>query len=535
MDQQSPAGRCLTRLVKEIGVETFADLGPDDQVTYAPQPNAFQRKLPNGEAMRVYERENAVHKAAIAETGAAERVEQGGFFSELIHPYTTSFYQYKETSLSVRRQDLSIVVELRLTDGGYSRVFINATQLNAGSVPDALAKQPGQYDASSLEQELGKAAMAMFSGQGDKPQVSVETQALMMDPVANEPLSLLGSRWLLASANALGRNVVALMSDEMYLLSLVALSQGQQKYASMWTMVPQIGKPYEIAIDDRWLTMRPADRAEVRSQRIDRAKWKALIGSLPPGRSAGLDEYAGYAALSDNELMVFVAMLPAMFADQAISIDTLGRRDLLDTMRVYAGLTVTQRKAARTDYVEVPIARLDARTARAARRIVFAEDSLLAQGREQPDWRSPGLVRYPGWEKDKASRLLGAGVPRGSVLRVRVLETDLLYSRPTTGARPGSGMTPEDLGRSKAMNEFYPQSLSVDVGFVCSAKAQQLLLEFEFPGIGYLYRRGQVDLLPREMVYAPVTDLSKEVQARIEAAYKSAAAEYRKAKGGGGE
>jgi hypothetical protein len=120
------------------------------------------------------------------------------------------------------------------------------------------------------------------------------------------------------------------------------------------------------------------------------------------------------------------------------------------------------------------------------------------------------------------------------MVRLYVVEREVLYPRPPgPGYRP-LGHTPDEYGHQRAYSESRNVGQQHDYGYATLATADQLIVEFEFPGIGFVYRNLQHDRVPRNAEYKPIKDLPEAVRTAIETSYKATAEMIRKSGGGGG-
>ena len=529
----APTMRLLVRIIKEIGVEKIVDLGDDGRVTYVFDPNAFQRKLPMGPAFQMYEKEHAVHKALFEQGIYGDLAPDIGYYSDLVSPYTgRSFNPQQKTSLICERTEMGLTVTLQIEKGGRARATINANEFQTQYIPEELRKLEGKYEPTPIETEIASKAALLFGGGGaGSATVDQQTAAVLRDPVANEPLSVLGSRWITDTSKALGKNCVALLSDEMYFVPFACIAQGNSSYAYMWSILPQIDKVYDIKLEEIWFTVVPSRRVEVRTDRIDREKWGGLLRAGRPGSPMTLEHTAGFASLSDNEITVIISVLPAVLTGLDVSLDAFTRNGV-DALRLFGGLTAAQQKAARNGGTEVPLAGLNARMSRAARRIVFGANSSVTKDKIVVDWESGQYFFGRGVENDP-DKLLGQGAPNGSIVRLYVVEREVVYPRPPGPGYRAQGYTPDEYGRQRAFSESRNVGQETDYGFAIVAKADQLIVEFEFPGIGFVYRNLQHDRVPRNAEYKPIKDLPEAVRTEMETSYKATAEMIRKSGGGG--
>ncbi|MCH8980366.1 MAG: hypothetical protein IH945_14170, partial [Armatimonadetes bacterium] len=534
LNKQAPLVRCMVRLVQEIGFERLADVPSGETVQYVASPNAGQRQLPNGSAMQLWQKENEIQRVALEQTLALDRLGEGAYYSPHISLYRDRLPLQIETMLSVNRgsQD-GFQVRLNIEGlGSYSLMVPVASETM--TLPDALARQEGKYTPTALEKAMGEQAFLIFGG-GEETSVTPvpEIAEVLADPVANESLSILGSGWIMASAKQLGKNLVAVLSDEASIAPVMVLGQKQTNYSNFWNVMNQMGRGYRVSLDDKWLTMYPKAAGEVRSERVDRVKWRALIRSHVKGDPPSLEEIAGFAALSDNTIAMIIAMLSITFVYGDLpSLDAINDGDI-DVLRIYGRLNPQQKMQARKRGVELPLSGLAANMVGPARRIVFNRNARVEEKPREDFWDGTTAYYVPG-DQSNSSRLLGGGLPQGSLMRVVVLSHELLYERGDPDRRI-RGVTIDQLALKVATAEASPERIQPVRGLFAVARADLVVIEFEFPEVGFIYARSQVDMVPKNAVYRPIADLPEHLTTQLEAAK----AHYRelfkrRAKGGGG-
>jgi hypothetical protein len=536
LEARGPMARLLTRLLKEIGAEAIAELEEGERAQWVERPNPRQRQLPQGQAFAQFKVENEIYKEALMRSGALDRLgEEGMMSSSLLHPYMPRHMQESRTMLTVTRRRNYFSVRLELGDAGQVNEAITPDRRTPDGMPKELSEQQGEYEATAVEKELGRAAAVIFGGRGEPVPVGAEAVRVLNDPVANEPLTVFGSKWLLDASKGLGRNLVAVVSDDSYLASLFVASQGTLGYATFWQVLPQMGTGYNVALDEKWLTIYPKDAAAVREQRLDREAWRRAIARLKPGQSAGLEDYAAYASLSSDENHVMIATLPAMFLGHGIEMENMLSGANLEALRLYGGLTALQQKAARNGGAELLLSRLPAPMERAATRIVFEENGRINANRKPVGWGSPNTYEFDRENSDPMVAL-ARGYPPASVVRLYVLRDDVVHQQDEAGNSWAEGVLPDAIAQMIVGAEVWPEAYANRRAMYAVAPAEQLLIEFEFTNLGYKTHRIQVDFLPKDAVYRPLAELPEAVRNEIEAGVKKYRELYKNVRrdGGGG-
>ncbi len=531
VNQGSPLHRLMTRLLREIGPAALADVGDTGEAHYVLDPSPGLRRLPNGQAFRVFEQENAVHKKAFAAVSFERDPSRGMFYSSLVSPYAQNFWSTRETRLTVSKGDGYISIQLSVKDLGQESATITSGPRDGSSLPKELTSQPGEYVATPMEKSIANSVMVVFGGEGARTTIPEDVARVFLDPVENEPLTVYGSRWMLESAKGLGKNIVALLSDECSWMAIASIAQGRSTYSQMWTILPQLDLGFTATVDEKWVTLRPTDAGSVRNDRVDREKWRAIIRSGFGKTEATLEQYAAYAALTNRDILVMLSMVPAAITGQPINPDSAMRMEQMDVYRLYGRITPAQQALARQGGVELMLSGLTPGQAYPARKIVFGRYASVAQSAGSRGWDMADAYGERT-EATDPNRLLGGGAPNGSKVRIYVLENDLYYARPQGQYRSYNGMTLEQYANNKARFDTRPQEYDPDYGFIATGKAEQIVVEFEFPGIGYVTKRVQLDRVNRDTIFKRISELPEDVQKEFDALYKKALERY---KGIGGE
>ena len=156
LGDHAPLARCLYRLMRTIGVANLADVPKGEDVQYVLNPNASQRQLPRGNALRLFEQENALHKSVLEESGILDRLEGNAYYSPLTAPYWRSPVKREPTMLSVLRNEGTFQIWLRIGGVGRYTTYVSVRQSAGAKLPDELTKQAGEYSPTPIEKKMGE-------------------------------------------------------------------------------------------------------------------------------------------------------------------------------------------------------------------------------------------------------------------------------------------------------------------------------------------------------------------------------------------
>lgn len=532
-NQDSPLARLLTRLVKEIGPANIVDVGETGEQRYGIGGGLGQKAFPNGQAMRLFEQENEVHKQVFEQMSGLLAGLNETYYSSLISPYKNKFFGAEETRLTVTKRPGYFMLALNVNGVGTEQSSITMVPRDGSSMPNELVRQEGEYQPTPMEKELSQVVLAVFGGGGAPPNVSNEVATVLTNPVDNEPLSIYGSPWILESTKKLGRNAVVVLSDEASWVAIATMAMGRSTFSQLWTMLPTMERGYVATLDDKWLTLRPADRSKTRSDRVNREQWRTVIRSYR-GKPSSLEQYGAYAALSENDTLVMLSMVPAVVTGQDIDLEMLQRSDSINVFRLYGRLTAGQQASARRGGVEFQVSSLPEPLANCARTIAFSSGGRIVPESRSSIWENASLYSVSEKNVDPVTAL-ARGVPAGSRMRVSVIGQRLYYPKPSDQFRNVNGMTAEDLGSQKAWAEVGPpQDFGRDFNFIAVGDAEQIVVEFEFTGLGFLTRRAQLDRVNKNTVFMRIDELPAADRDKVSEAYRKAMERYKNRGGTGG-
>jgi hypothetical protein len=336
---------------------------------------------------------------------------------------------------------------------------------------------------------------------------------------------------LLQASKALNRNIVALLSDDAVWASVATAARGPSTFSQMWTVLPQMDKGYEFAVDDKWITLVPSRPVQVRSERVNREDWKRLINTRIGDNK--IETLAAYAILSDNDLLVMLATIPGVLTGQDIDPESIQQGDRLDALRIFGYMSLVHQKSARNGGAQLALTQLSNKQMKYARKLVFGSRTSLVSEPQEDKWGQADVYQEKVSETDPTVRL-ARGTPNGSVLNVYIVDKTLLYQRPQSENYRTSGYSVESIASNMAAAQIYPEHNWGDFSVLGAAKAEQLVLEFAFPGVGVVYSRVQFDFARKDMVYVRPNELPEPLRSQLDAAVKRQLEIYRKAKDGGG-
>lgn len=506
MNEMSPAARYVARLCKEIGYETIVDTGEFGVVEYVPRPGQLQRALGHGESLRQFQVETQTLLNSIDPATRLEAAKYGletSLFSPFSDPDQTP---YLFDALRVRRTERFIHLAYYSKESGdYDALYWIRDRKPIG-IAQELLEQHGKYEPTAMETALvDYLSRRLKSDYGAHLEIDPALAMALRDPVASDPLDVFGSRWILGSAKSLGKNVVALLADDAYLVSCDSMSKNMYDFRAMWSALGTSGGGYTGTSDETWITVRPRKRDIARIDRADRVRWGNLLRTIQSD-DLSIEQIAGFYALSDSPRLCKIAVDCLGYSKGLLAVEQFDVDSSTTPLSVYGRLLTEQQNQAKRDWVtfEIPgMTKSELRTVGAL--------ALAGPGQISPtpyDGRLYNLFsRGPQTPKTDPIKVFANGFPANGRLRIRVDEFPLLYQKAQGKDGWHKRIEPNGSGISYAAMEG-TMYLSL---FTISA-SRQLIVEFDWPDVGYQTFTFQQHLQPRDVEWVTLDNLPKDFQ-----------------------
>ncbi|MCH7905016.1 MAG: hypothetical protein IH944_10690 [Armatimonadetes bacterium] len=519
LSTKSPGTRFLMRVLASFDPEVLASIEEGWAVRYAPNPTGGQRPLPAG-GVRAYNQflqETAIHREAIEATGALMQLPTIRDFSSLTSPYKAMLGSHDAAFVEFQRGRERLMVQLRLPGGLYYSVIATVSILaNEVAIPPdpALAALESKQEISPLLQKASELMFSWFSGSPDGLLVKVpsEVQEVFSKPTENDPLTVLGSDWILQSAKELNLNVVALLPDLAAFVPLMVMQQGAETLGQYWSLTAVPDFAMRSSVSDGWLTVEPIYRSLTRKDRLSRVAIERFIESYEKIGSKSLDPVADLVGQANSQLsLMFSLALAAIGLGESSVLSGLNDYGDLDALRLYSLLPPSARKEARESGHRIAVDSLKGDASKFATRLLFGRQSIVEELRANPSATDDIFGRPMTGEGINAQDALAAGVPRGSAIIVHVFTHQAVFpKRMQDGSQyRGSGLTAGQLAGQIADAE-YNSYAGPDASLLAVVEVEQLVIEFIFPDIGYVYADAKVDHVGRDTKYASLQDMDPD-------------------------
>lgn len=482
----TPASRALARVIASIQAKALAEIPAGSRVVYATTPTTVQRAMPSdgAKAMATFLDE---HNTWVANTGPEpERPANENFQVRIIGAGGSDAPKKKingllgKTHLIVTRTGTSggILVELNAYDReglrvGHAEANLSpAPSLPTATVGDdkpvkldddalniakALCNTPGQIMRGSISGGGGVTISVVgtsINGAPENPAEKVELtkaqRAKLLNPVANDPASLVAGPALDAAAS--GTNVVASIPDSALMPLCRAVIRGNVTSKSVFSALVSGGMVVEQK--DGWTTGQARLPFLARAGQVSRPALAALLGAMERNKHLGLTEFAAYAmsrslptpapAIDEQTLAALNSEVWQSYRFEAIP--------NWRAMKLYGGLTQSQRQALDRG-APLAVGNLSREQWALADSLVF--DDMIAPNISLPRGGGPSGPAGPGFEEallNERTEALPNGMPRDSYLQAAGPVQGGVFA--SISDRPGSRFfTAREYGGHLAFNQ----------------------------------------------------------------------------------
>jgi hypothetical protein len=437
MDAKAPGGRALTRILAALDAKQLASLPADYKIVFSDQPTAMQRRLPKevipGLQQLVAE-QNIWSDVASKVFGDP----QGGLFSNAIWMKRPFDGQRGKVLLMISkssgaRQNVGANIEIAASDRKGTIVVRGNHYLNTGATGNYKPPLPQPNEKPLPLSPLGEAAKGIMERgptNGGERKLPKEVVDLLLDPEHHEPLALATGDMLVKIAEAREENLVAQISDELFIMGVFA---GAQKMTpSMALKTIEMGSM--VSEKGGWLTISPIGPATARALRMDRAIVGRFVRETAKDGRANLEEQATYAMGTTGELYNTLGFFITMVLSQSQQTEYFDPAML----RLYGLLDPNQRQALFRG-TRLSLGGLTSTQFEIVNKMVFGTNPNL-QAKQQPK----GALPDSAWEAfyngigREPTELFPNGIPRESTVVLRIQSDAVMISPPYEA--PGGGM-----------------------------------------------------------------------------------------------
>ena len=431
---RAPAARLIDRILAGFLPRDLIRIKDGMRVVFSTQPTRMQVALP-GRAERALEdflREQAIYSAAAK---AHPRTDQQRVYYSNATEFEQTGENLQKVLLIVTAPTQQIAgmrwsVELKLV-GPKGRYLTSITgDLGASDANAMMPPKPDPKEAtfdfrpSPTTASVLKFARAMMGTQGmvSMGKMNADSIQVLSHPEKVEPLSLGCSELLIQGAEARGKNLVAVPSDEMAATCLWSLAASDKP---TWTMVRSgftmaDGEFYE---DDGWITVRAKDSLKAREFRVDRQALGKLLQSIVAKGRLALDDAVAFAMGSPRDEMDIITMMHTSLISGE---QTLNGLQDFDALRIYGGMNAVQKQNANsttpmTIGVLTPVQRqaLVRMVYQSSRGMTASYDAALS-----PDDAQEGI--YWGSTSGEPTEALPDGLPNSSTYSLMVSTAEVV-------------------------------------------------------------------------------------------------------------
>jgi hypothetical protein len=532
MNNRSPAARMLYRFIL-AEVDRLALMQNGDFALLGMPGSGDPLTIPDS-IYNTYLQELEIHKEALEKTDAFNKVKDAQIKPRFVQGYDPENPFAKRPDLRISIESTALGINFTFGAGfqPLASFSVFSRSAAAGPVPTELTSidPPVQWPEKTKRQA---SALMAFLAQPKKPQPDRELQALLSDPVTNEPLFEIGSEWLLHVLDRAGLNGICVLNDGAAFFGAAA-GQGMT-IEGIWPMMTTRPFNQTLEVKDGWLIMSPQFPAEFRDVRVDRPLLRQFIADekASPGPTIASTAKLVSTTPSDFELMV-----SAMLAGYA-----LGSREVSDAanvagktlLRIFHRLGEDKKNQAYATSTTIKIPTGDPQTDRMLNQLVYGKDQIKFGVTGEKPWDLSGGSTFQG--SPEAMQAMPNGIPRGSIVTFKVYSSALLYAKPSQPTNRMNGMTADQIGEDVARAKVFQQFRFSDYKEFRIGQAERLVAVFSFQDVGPATAMAHIDQGSDEYSYVPVHELPEPHRSALEAAIKQKTEEYEEARkrGGGGQ
>ncbi len=428
LQKRSPLARALSQLISYFDANELAQIGSDSAMVWSSQPTRMQRPLPQrvvqaiGNAVAI---EKQWRQKISAAGLSAPQVGNTTYYLPGISDSNDSLDEAQKVNIRVRNSQMTGGMQVQVTILSSEKAELQSTYdyLNRGFAPDLFeSKKPKEGEILLELQGFEKACAEAFQPmQQQIKKIEPQFLDLLLNPVQNDPLGLLGGPLLIQYAAKTKQNLVAHVSDMAVLTFLgqtkIPLSQFETRFSALL---------HSISSKDGWLEVQPTMAIEDRENRVDR---KALARYVQKtiGPSFPLEERSTILAqlpLPNSNV------LPAVWEMLALG-KMSPQVDASRIVRFYGMLAPNQRLAMKN--AQLQARNLQPNQLAELEKVVYGGDGRISITREAPKAMKPGRAFNP---TSDPTEVLPNGIPADALLKVNITEETVAIPI-RTGGQPG--------------------------------------------------------------------------------------------------
>ncbi len=451
LNRQSPGGRAITRLLARFPARALAQVTLTRRIVFSSAPTALQVPMPAGVDAEL----QAIVREQTIWSELAPKI-----FVESDQPYQTSAAHETKPLKAIGKVLLcaqkepwgggSVSISLKVADEKGRIVMSGQRQLQLGPPQDPITDQkpePGEKPITLAEP--GASMLKSFAEfrKRNKPGVLPEQLSqLLQEPEKIEPISILTGPMIAASAEAQGKNFVAVLPDMAFFAPA---------FAGVGDITPSMVMKTLTFLDLNreesagWVIVRPQIPADVRRTRADRRSISELMKSVKQEGRLSLDALARYAGMNEGDdsapslgMLILYVTMPNMDSNF----------QNWDLLRLYGLMSPEQMQAVRAQK-PLPLSTFSDGQMAVLNRMLFARESyelevvLAKTPQSQADWDLVGNnIRR------EATEMFAEGLPKDSQLVLRDETNEVVFEEQWTdqngSMHGGQALAPQQMART---------------------------------------------------------------------------------------
>jgi hypothetical protein len=462
-EQRMTGGRTIARILAQIDSDRLARLGEGEWIVFASHPTRLQEPVPGAAGILAA---FAEEHAALVEAAGTEAPDTGLSITHLTQDEFRPRPLATRPAKFVLRVDASLgSMNLLVADGDGNTLHRYETNagfrlLNPPHTADPTFRGSERLVAFRPESAAFLRAVypAIMGRRIDREPLTAHARAMLLDPLAHDPLSFHASDALAALADEWGEDLIAWVPDSLLL--------PPPPPTQTWTtaaFADRIARLVSLEEHDGIRLLVPLDPLAA-TRRIDRRFLRDLANSAAQSGVWGLDLQA---AVAMREPWVERSN-PLQLYRRALAYEVSATQHVMprEALRLYGAIPDSRRRHLDRGY-EAPVASLSGEQRRSLEAWLFGARTLELQRRADPAPPSPthvvvdGIVREMPKPADPGVRWFGGidpwlaeptnrfpnGLPSDSVLRIQVEAAMRAYSGPEGSVPRLDAHTPQSLAR----------------------------------------------------------------------------------------
>jgi hypothetical protein len=382
-----PSTRLSAVILSQMDAAELASIPIGKRAVFSTRPNSLQKPLSEIPATAIKQYENEFHaiQAALEQVPNQERSMLGDLLS---HPDGGIDRVVVSAAAETYQDDIKFNIQYldkmgRVAVQDFQNLGYTTNDLNDSLRKFTALRKEAQKNGLPLDavaMEIAPYTLRLPAGQ-TRP-LSQAAQDFLLNPTANDPLSLATSQIILKTAEQDRLNAICLATDKAEFYALNAGRVGKTNLATFQVMAEGMCK-MTINREDRWLVAKPTDPQYASEARLPRPALEKFIQSAFKRGYVGIDDGADLCSCVPAESDIQLARRYVSYLMPERYLDAMW--DNPDLLRVLGSLFSDQRQQAAKQKLSLHVMDLNADQREALRRFIFDPYNSPPKIVQQPD------------------------------------------------------------------------------------------------------------------------------------------------------